>query len=163
MISIIDFQNIARTRLGDAQCLLEQGHLDGAFYLGGYAVEIALKTRLCKVENLAGFPKDKDEFKLYKQQGFINVSHKQEKWFSHDLENLKNLIQNAEQEKGMQSIDFEYDYSVDWGFVIEWKETKRYQEIGSYNLEKVTNFVKSIENILPVILQTPLLEQGGNS
>jgi len=163
MIPIVDFENIARTRLGDAQCLLEQGHLDGAFYLGGYAVEIAFKIRLCKIENLSGFPSDKDDFNSFKQNGLINTSYRKDQWFDHSLERLKILIEKTEQQKGMQSIDFEYDYSEDWGFVIEWNETKRYQEIGSYNLEKVTNFVKSIENILPVILQRPLLEQEENS
>ena len=48
MISKADLLKIARGRLKDAAVLLAAGRHDGAIYLGGYVVEIALKHRICK-------------------------------------------------------------------------------------------------------------------
>jgi HEPN domain-containing protein len=48
MISTKDLRAIARARLRDAQVLLKAERFDGAFYLSGYAVELALKARICR-------------------------------------------------------------------------------------------------------------------
>ena len=48
MISAIDLRSIARARLRDAQILLQAKRFDGAFYLCGHAVEVALKARICR-------------------------------------------------------------------------------------------------------------------
>lgn len=42
----------------DAECLLAEGHIAGAYYLGGYAVELALKVVVCKKLNIEIFDKD---------------------------------------------------------------------------------------------------------
>lgn len=47
MISVAELDNIARARIEDAQALLTAGRVDGATYLCGYAVELALKARIC--------------------------------------------------------------------------------------------------------------------
>ena len=39
---------------------------DGAIYLGGYVVELALKNRICVVLNWKGFPQTAGEFQNYK-------------------------------------------------------------------------------------------------
>src|SRR5437660_12799334 len=44
MIITKDLRAIARARLRDAQALLRAKRFDGAFYLCGYAVELALKS-----------------------------------------------------------------------------------------------------------------------
>jgi len=51
-----DLQKIARARLRDADVLYRAQRYDGAIYLCGYAVEIALKARICKA--LAWVPLD---------------------------------------------------------------------------------------------------------
>jgi HEPN domain-containing protein len=44
MISTSDLKAIARARLDDARVLLRGKRFDGAVYLSGYSVEVALKA-----------------------------------------------------------------------------------------------------------------------
>ena len=56
MISVAELDNIARARIEDAKALLTAGRFDGATYLCGYAVEVALKARICRSLNWTEFP-----------------------------------------------------------------------------------------------------------
>jgi|SRR5215831_2883637 len=62
MISVRDFKSVSRGRLKDAQVLQRDGRFDGAFYMSGYAVEIALKARACRTLKWSGFPETTSEF-----------------------------------------------------------------------------------------------------
>ena len=44
-----EFQRLAEQRLVEAKVLLDEGHWDGAYYLAGYAVELALKACVIKM------------------------------------------------------------------------------------------------------------------
>lgn len=44
-----DFQQLADSRLLEAKTLLANNLFDGAVYLAGYALELALKARICKI------------------------------------------------------------------------------------------------------------------
>lgn len=65
MITLKDLRLIARARLQDSEVLFKAGRYDGAAYLAGYAVEIALKTRICKTLKWLGFPETAKEFENY--------------------------------------------------------------------------------------------------
>src|SRR6266705_3204007 len=65
MIPRSDIRGIARARLQDSAALFDQGRYDGAIYLCGYAVELALKARICRTLNWAGFPSTRAEFSAY--------------------------------------------------------------------------------------------------
>jgi hypothetical protein len=41
-----DFERLMTLRMSEAKLLLDQNHWDGAYYLAGYAVEIAFKVRI---------------------------------------------------------------------------------------------------------------------
>ena len=43
-----ELRKIAKARLKDAEALLAAHRYDGAIYLCGYAVELALKARICQ-------------------------------------------------------------------------------------------------------------------
>ena len=66
MISVVELDNIARARIEDAKALLTAGRFDGATYLCGYAVEIALKARICRTLNWTEFPSTGSEFQAYR-------------------------------------------------------------------------------------------------
>ena len=51
-----DFQALARTRLADAEALLQAGRFDGAFYLLGFAVECGLKACIARLIRRHEFP-----------------------------------------------------------------------------------------------------------
>lgn len=48
MITASALTRLARARLADARALLQAKRYDGAVYLGGYVVEMALKARICR-------------------------------------------------------------------------------------------------------------------
>ena len=55
-----DFQQLADVRLREAKALLDLGMWDGAYYLAGYAVEVALKACIIKaVMATDAFPEKK--------------------------------------------------------------------------------------------------------
>ena len=56
MIKTADLINIANERLQDAEILLNAHRHDGAVYLCGYSIEIALKHKICQHLNWTGFP-----------------------------------------------------------------------------------------------------------
>jgi len=63
MIATRDLRTIVRARLRDAQVLLRAKRFDGAWYLCGYAVELALKARICRTLKWPGFPESAQDFK----------------------------------------------------------------------------------------------------
>ena len=62
MLTRTQLRRIARARLEDARVLLRGRRYDGAFYLCGYAAELALKARICTVHGWQGFPSTQAEF-----------------------------------------------------------------------------------------------------
>lgn len=65
MIPRADLDKIARARLRDAEALYRARRYDGAVYLCCYAVEIALKARICKTLGWDGYPSTGGEFRQY--------------------------------------------------------------------------------------------------
>ena len=64
MIAASDLYSTAREYLPAAKLLRTGKSYDVAIYLCGYAVEIALKARICRTLNwVAGFPETQAEFK----------------------------------------------------------------------------------------------------
>jgi hypothetical protein len=51
MIDNDELHRIAQARLEDAEALFRSGRYDGAIYIGGYAIEMALKARICETLN----------------------------------------------------------------------------------------------------------------
>jgi hypothetical protein len=47
VITTADLRGIAQARLDDADTLFQANRFDGSVYLCGYAVEIALKAKIC--------------------------------------------------------------------------------------------------------------------
>ena len=56
-----DILDIALSRLKESELLLQFGFYDGAFYLAGYRVELALKAQICQLLNLPNLFGDGDD------------------------------------------------------------------------------------------------------
>src|SRR5438093_6274932 len=65
MIYKNELRRIARARLKDAQTLLKAKRYDGVAYLCGYAVELAIKARICRTLKWQGFPETRKEFEQF--------------------------------------------------------------------------------------------------
>jgi hypothetical protein len=66
MISTTELILIAHDRLKDAETLLNAQRFDGAVYLCRYAIEIALKYKICKTLNWHAFLSSNKDFENYK-------------------------------------------------------------------------------------------------
>jgi HEPN domain-containing protein len=51
-----DLQDLSRVGLKEADSLYKAKHYDGCVYLAGYAVELALKARICKLLRVNEYP-----------------------------------------------------------------------------------------------------------
>ena len=131
MISKTDLRKIARSRLFDAEALLYARRYDGALYLCGYSVEIALKARICKVLHWPGYPSTKKEFEKY--QSFK----------THDLEVLLRL---AGIESKIKTV-----YLAEWSAVAAWQPDARYNTIGSAKKQDAKIMIDAAKEILKVL------------
>ena len=66
MISINDLNNLCEDRVKDAEILIAANRFDGAYYLCGYAIELALKKRICRTLCWQGYPNNNKEFERLK-------------------------------------------------------------------------------------------------
>jgi HEPN domain-containing protein len=130
-IATKDLRAISRARLRDAQVLLKSERFDGAFYLCGYAVEIALKARICKTLKWSGFPQTRHEF-----EGIQSVK-------THDLEILLRFsgIEDRIKRKHLS----------EWSLVLDWNPEKRYQSIGQSTEQQATEMLTSAKRLLKLI------------
>jgi HEPN domain-containing protein len=108
-----DFQRLADLRAKEAGLLAENRNEAGAFYLGGYAVECALKACIAKKTKRHEFPpKVEDVRKVY-------------------THNLEELLKLAGLDKQLE-IDAKTNpnLGINWGVVKDWNEEKRYKASG---------------------------------
>ena len=131
MIVTKDLRAIARARLRDAEALLRAKRFDGAFYVCGYAVELALKARICRTLKWLGFPEDGKEFK-----GLLSMK-------THDLETLLKL-------SGIRDRVTKEHYG-DWSVAMEWTPEARYLMVGSSTVQQATEMVECVQRLLEVL------------
>ncbi|MDD2810634.1 HEPN domain-containing protein [Rhodoferax sp.] len=113
MLATLEVRRIASARLRDAKVLLAAKRFDGAVYLCGYAVELALKARICKTLKWSGYPESNKEFEPLKS------------FRVHDLDVLLRLTGREGAVKA--------NYFVEWSAVAAWNPEARYKPIGSAN------------------------------
>ena len=124
-------RKIARARLQDAGVLFRGRRYDGAVYLCGYAVELALKARICTVLCWSGFPSTQAEFR-----GLQSFK-------AHELDMLLRLAG--------RDAKIRASYSADWSVVARWDPETRYRPVGSANLSAADAMVGSRDRLLRVL------------
>ena len=128
MIATPEVRKIASARLRDASVLLEAKRFDGAVYLCGYAVELALKARICKTLKWTGYPESNKEFEPLKS------------FKVHDLDVLLRLT-------GREAL-VKASYFVEWSAVAAWNPEARYKAIGSANASDAKLMLESAAVLL---------------
>ena len=111
MITTADLKLLASARLKDAQALYSNKRYDAAVYMCGYAVEVALKARICQTLKWPGFPDTRKEFEGY-------ASFK-----THDLDVLLHL-------SGIEAR-IRSSYGLQWSDGTKWDPEHRYRPVGS--------------------------------
>jgi hypothetical protein len=131
MLTPKDLRTIARSRLTDARALLRSRRYDGAVYLCGYSIELALKARICKNLHWQGFPATSKEF-----QGLTSFR-------IHDLDMLLHL-------SGIET-KIRTRFLTDWSVVVIWEPEARYNPVGSAKRRDADLMIQSAANLLKVL------------
>lgn len=118
-----DFQALARTRLADADVLLQAGQFDGAFYLLGFAVECGLKACIARLTKRHEFPN--------KQMTIDSYSH-----------DLSKLVKTAGLESALKAeIGVDPHFNANWILAKDWSVESRYSALGKLKAEALSNAV----------------------
>ncbi len=131
MLNAKELATIAQARLGDAKALLRGKRFDGAAYLCGYAVEIAVKARIVKTLKWPGFPEKGGEF-----EGLASFK-------THDLQMLLTL-------SGWEAT-INGKYRAEWSKVVNWKPESRYQRPGNVTHVAASEMIESARVLVGVL------------
>lgn len=121
-------RSIAKGRLKDAKVLLRGKRYEGAIYLCGYAVDLALKARICQTLKWAGFPSTSAEFNDYKS------------FKTHDLDVLLHL-------SGLEA-KIKTSLLAEWSAVAQWSPESRYSPLGKVTQTDAKSMVTSAKTLL---------------
>jgi HEPN domain-containing protein len=120
-----DLRALATLRLREARLLLNHRHWDGAYYLAGYAVELAIKACIARRTERFDFP-DKD---------------RANKSWSHDL---LPLLKTAALDGALRQEETrDADFLLNWNIVQGWEVDSRYNRNGE---KEATDLIAAIED-----------------
>lgn len=131
MISIKELRKTAKAHLQDSEILFQNKRYNGSIYLCGYAVEIALKLRICKTLGWTEFPE--------KNKEFTNLT-------SLKTHNLDILLQLSGKEKAIKG-----GHLADWSVIAQWDPEARYKSAGSAKKNEAQQMISSSRNALRVL------------
>jgi len=120
-----ELKELALLRLSEAETLFAAGLYDGAGYLCGYVLELALKARICRILDLAEYPATGDLGRVYATHDLVRLL---------TLAGLRGrLVANAAVVKN-------------WGLAAPWKPDQRYDAAGSLTMRDAEEFLEAIRN-----------------
>ncbi len=122
---------IANERLVDAETLLNAHRYDGAVYLCGYSIEIALKHKICQTLNWTEFPSTNRDFEKYKSLK------------THDLDVLLSFT-------GIET-SLKATCLAEWSAVSIWNPEARYNPIGIINPAKTDLMINSAKILIGML------------
>ena len=131
MVSKNELRKIARAKLKDAEVLYKNKRYDSATYLCGYAIETALKARICRTLKWKGFPSTSGEFQSY--QSFR----------THDLKTLLSL-------SGVED-KIKTQYRLEWTDVSTWSPEMRYLPIGTTQQSDALNMIEATKVLVKML------------
>jgi hypothetical protein len=131
MLDVATLTTLAQARLEDADVLVAAQRFDGASYICGYAIEIALKARICKALSWAGYPSTRAEF-----QNFQTFK-------THDLDVLLHL-------SGVES-PVKTQFLADWSVVATWNPEARYEPVGKVAQADAQKMLASVRVLLGIL------------
>ena len=132
MITRSDLQKTAREYLQSAELLRDNQKYDISIYICGYAIEIALKDRICRTLKWRGYPATSGEFSSFRS------------FQTHNLEVLLDLC--AVEDKVISAL------GGDWEVVARWNPEQRHKPRGTYTRGDANSMISITVRALKVIL-----------
>lgn len=111
MLTKQTLKKLAVARVEDAQLLLDNRRASSAYYLAGYAVEMALKAYIAGLFQPDTIP----------DKGLVNVI------FTHKLDQL--MAASGLLPRFNSACRADPNLEANWGFVTQWNEQSRYEII----------------------------------
>ncbi|MBX7045170.1 MAG: hypothetical protein K1X86_04955 [Ignavibacteria bacterium] len=139
MISKFLLKKLINQRIRDAESLIKKRCYYSSKYISGYAIELALKYKICKMYRFSkGFPETKEEFRKYFDNP--NFSQKQNKELrivisalkeikTHDL---SKLLYYSGEESRIKAACFD-----EWAIAFSWKPEMRYKLVPTKKHEAI--------------------------
>ena len=134
--------DLAYQRLDEAVLLCEHGRYDGAFYLAGYSVELALKARIC---NNIGLPALFDEDKDNEINKISSVGEVRRFLKTHNLTTL--LIISGLKAKFEKNKAREKEFANAGALLFnDWNEKTRYKHRGHADKKNVKKLISLLSD-----------------
>lgn len=109
MLTKKELENLAQVRLDDSIFLLSVNRCSSAYYLAGYAVELALKACIAKLVQTDTIP----------DKAFILAT------YTHKFKDL--LATAGLLPEFQEAIKNDPDFAANWAIASQWSEESRYQ------------------------------------
>jgi HEPN domain-containing protein len=110
VVTVKQLREIARERIRDAEALFNAKRYDGSMYICGYAVEIALKARICRTLRWPDYPQTNRDW---------NQNKKFNQFKTHSLSFLLSFTGREDQIKSR--------HSAEWDLIDVWDPNSRYK------------------------------------
>jgi HEPN domain-containing protein len=123
---------LAKTRLKEAEALFAAGLYDGAAYLSGYVVELALKARICRILAIRDYP----DTGKYKQV-----------YATHDFDQLLFLAGLRSKMQPNSSL------FLKWSIASTWTPERRYSPVGTFTKQDAEDVLNAIRDPTDGILR----------
>lgn len=127
MLTPLQLETLVADRIVDAETLIANGRYGAALYICGYAVELALKRRICLTLAWPGFPETSAEFKL---TGNLKV---------HDF---PTLVQFTGRQSQFTLANNE------WATVLAWSPENRYKPPGAATMTSATLMLQAVQAVV---------------
>lgn len=135
-VAKVELQRLADEKLADAKILLAAGRWSSAYYLAGYAVELALKACIAKTFKAETIP-DKD---------LVNATYRHE---------FKKLVGTAGLNAELQSKEqADQAFEINWGVAASWSPDVRYQSVDEQNAKDLIAAIEHGTNGVLVWIKT---------
>lgn len=137
-------KSLIKRRLDDARALLNNRRYSSAIYLSGYAVELALKLRICRIMKFTnGFPETLAEFTLY----YSDTSKTLLRGTIKELRDIRHHNLTVLLRYSGEQLSIESNFLTEWNYVKKWNPEIRY----IYDIIKKQRSVEFIKNVRVVV------------
>ena len=126
MITTANLRALSQKRLKEAKVLYENGLYDGAVYLAGYAIETALKAKICRNLKIPAYPDEGSTKSIFASHDFTRLAL---------LAGLSSTLTAAHPDLG-----------VNWSIVASWNPDWRYRPVGSVSQIDANDFIDAVES-----------------
>lgn len=147
MISKPDLKKLINRYLQDSKVLLDHKRYASSVYLAGYAVELALKYRICRLLRFGnGYPENPVEFKIYTRSKSKLTGTTIKDIRDLKIHNLRGLLFYSGEE-----IYILKNYSSEWNIVKSWDVLLRYNS-GVVRKVKAVSFYTAAKKVIGELL-----------